>query len=289
MDALDQFLRQQFGDEIGAEVSQWVPFALLAIGLFLAIMLISRMASGRKRRKQLANARLAVMDVAEVDQRRRLVLLRRDDVEHLVMIGGPADIVIETGIGTPEPQPQTIVMQGAPVADVPRAVPLPPKPSASTSSAPSPEPVSRSVSKPTALEEPKRTEVSDTEKSTGARSAGIETSAAKSNGPDAPETPKVEPTLPRPSDAAPAKRAEPTLDADPPSGAGKSVSEPTMRPRSEPRVWPPSTATKVDDVTVDSPNPDDVPTANNAKGASGEDDMAAEMDALLDRFERTRR
>lgn len=33
-----------------------------------------------------------------VDAKRKLVLLRRDDVEHLVMTGGPADLVIECGI-----------------------------------------------------------------------------------------------------------------------------------------------------------------------------------------------
>ncbi|MGJ8570727.1 MAG: flagellar biosynthetic protein FliO [Hoeflea sp.] len=42
--------------------------------------------------------RLAVLDATAVDTRRRLVLIRRDDVEHLVMIGGPTDIVIESGI-----------------------------------------------------------------------------------------------------------------------------------------------------------------------------------------------
>lgn len=42
--------------------------------------------------------RLAVIDAAAVDGRRRLVLIRRDNVEHLVMIGGPSDIVIEQNI-----------------------------------------------------------------------------------------------------------------------------------------------------------------------------------------------
>ncbi|MEQ1718012.1 MAG: hypothetical protein ABL907_18895 [Hyphomicrobium sp.] len=43
--------------------------------------------------------RLEVMDHANVDGRRRLVLVRRDNVEHLIMIGGPVDVVVETGIG----------------------------------------------------------------------------------------------------------------------------------------------------------------------------------------------
>src|SRR5262249_23017911 len=42
--------------------------------------------------------RLAVIDAAAVDGRRRLVLIRRDNVEHLVMIGGPSDVVIEQNI-----------------------------------------------------------------------------------------------------------------------------------------------------------------------------------------------
>ncbi|MCO5131075.1 MAG: flagellar biosynthetic protein FliO [Xanthobacteraceae bacterium] len=42
--------------------------------------------------------RLAVIDAAAVDGRRRLVLVRRDNVEHLVMIGGPSDIVVESNI-----------------------------------------------------------------------------------------------------------------------------------------------------------------------------------------------
>lgn len=42
--------------------------------------------------------RLQVLDAAAVDTRRRLVLVRRDDVEHLIMIGGPTDIVVESRI-----------------------------------------------------------------------------------------------------------------------------------------------------------------------------------------------
>ena len=43
--------------------------------------------------------RLGVVEHANVDGRRRLVLVRRDGVEHLIMTGGPVDVVIETGIG----------------------------------------------------------------------------------------------------------------------------------------------------------------------------------------------
>ena len=42
--------------------------------------------------------RLAVIDSATVDARRKLIIIRRDNVEHLLMIGGPSDVVVETNI-----------------------------------------------------------------------------------------------------------------------------------------------------------------------------------------------
>src|ERR1700712_5004388 len=47
--------------------------------------------------------RLAVIDAAAVDGRRRLVLVRRDNIEHLLMIGGPTDIVVHPNTGPPRP------------------------------------------------------------------------------------------------------------------------------------------------------------------------------------------
>lgn len=42
--------------------------------------------------------RLQIIEVVAVDSRRRAVLLRRDTVEHLIVIGGPTDVLIEAGI-----------------------------------------------------------------------------------------------------------------------------------------------------------------------------------------------
>jgi flagellar protein FliO/FliZ len=42
--------------------------------------------------------RLGIVETAPVDARRKLILIRRDDVEHLIMTGGPVDMLIETGI-----------------------------------------------------------------------------------------------------------------------------------------------------------------------------------------------
>jgi flagellar protein FliO/FliZ len=42
--------------------------------------------------------RLAVIDSVGIDRRRRLVLVRRDHVEHLLLINGPTDLVVESNI-----------------------------------------------------------------------------------------------------------------------------------------------------------------------------------------------
>ncbi|MGB0670861.1 MAG: flagellar biosynthetic protein FliO [Rhodospirillales bacterium] len=46
--------------------------------------------------------RLGIVEVVPLDAKRRLILVRRDDREHLVLIGGGADCVVETGIALPE-------------------------------------------------------------------------------------------------------------------------------------------------------------------------------------------
>jgi flagellar biogenesis protein FliO len=55
----------------------------------------NRLGGGAARGSQ---PRLAVIDAATVDGRRRLVLIRRDNIEHLLMIGGPTDLVVEPNI-----------------------------------------------------------------------------------------------------------------------------------------------------------------------------------------------
>jgi flagellar protein FliO/FliZ len=42
--------------------------------------------------------RLGVVDAHNLDRQRQLILIRRDNVEHLIMIGGASDVVVETNI-----------------------------------------------------------------------------------------------------------------------------------------------------------------------------------------------
>ncbi len=47
----------------------------------------------------LANKRrLAIVDKIHIDQKRQIILLRRDNVEHLILIGGSNDLLIENNI-----------------------------------------------------------------------------------------------------------------------------------------------------------------------------------------------
>jgi hypothetical protein len=72
--------------------------------------------------------RLAVIDYASVDGRRRLILIRRDNVEHLVMIGGPTDVVVESNIVRAAPAAsRDVAMPRGPAMETPppRAIPLP--------------------------------------------------------------------------------------------------------------------------------------------------------------------
>ena len=70
--------------------------------------------------------RLAVIDAAAVDGRRRLVLVRRDNVEHLLMIGGPSDIVVEPNIVRATPGRDQMAARPAVSGEPPpRVAPLP--------------------------------------------------------------------------------------------------------------------------------------------------------------------
>src|SRR5437868_11174785 len=92
---------------------------VVVLGLIgLAAWLVRRFASNRlgANTNRGRMPRLAVVDAAAVDGRRRLVLVRRDNIEHLIMIGGPSDIVVEPNIVRATPPQQ----------QMPPRAPLPP-------------------------------------------------------------------------------------------------------------------------------------------------------------------
>lgn len=106
-------------------------FAFVAVLALIGVVawLIRRFASSRlgTNTNRGRMPRLAVIDAAAVDGRRRLVLVRRDNVEHLLMIGGPTDIVVEPNIVRAMPgRDQLPPRPAAANADAqPRIAPLP--------------------------------------------------------------------------------------------------------------------------------------------------------------------
>lgn len=97
MEMMDEFIGAYGNKLIVAVVG--VGLALLVLAIVLWIIRRRGGSSPFIRGGRNRQPRLQVLDATAVDARRRLVLVRRDNVEHLVMIGGPTDIVIESGIG----------------------------------------------------------------------------------------------------------------------------------------------------------------------------------------------
>lgn len=77
---------------------QVIVTALAALVIVLILLAVWRAISPRMSGRR--GQRLGISEYHELDKLRRLVLIRRDNVEHLIMIGGPQDLVVESGITT---------------------------------------------------------------------------------------------------------------------------------------------------------------------------------------------
>jgi flagellar protein FliO/FliZ len=82
------------------------PLTLLVVGaivIAVAVGVLVGRASKRVRRAESPSrqGRLAIVESLDLDPKRRLVILRRDEVEHLVLLGGPSDLVVEADIERP--------------------------------------------------------------------------------------------------------------------------------------------------------------------------------------------
>lgn len=91
------------GFEVSPIVQYVVAFAIIAILLALFAIVLKRIGGNRfamsgGERGRGRQPRLGIVDVYDLDRQRQLVLLRRDNVEHLVMLGGANDFVVESNI-----------------------------------------------------------------------------------------------------------------------------------------------------------------------------------------------
>jgi hypothetical protein len=110
----------------GSAITPIVAFIVVLALIGIAAWLVRRFATTRlgANTQRGRMPRLAVIDAAAVDGRRRLVLVRRDNVEHLLMIGGPTDIVVEPNIVRAAPGRDQLP-QRPNAAEPPRLAPMP--------------------------------------------------------------------------------------------------------------------------------------------------------------------
>ncbi len=273
-------------DVVGAYGSR---FLLAAGGVGLALLLLiivlwvirSRAPSPFVRGGRNRQPRLQVLDAAAVDARRRLVLVRRDDVEHLIMIGGPSDIVIESRIlpaAAEQPEsasrPQPVEQRPISVAR-PETPPVsPPRPPVAARVEPAAEPT---FSAPVSPEPRPRPEPSAQPPAPPAVAPPVVTSPLPAEPVTAPlsaerDNPlRAVPPQPRPPErpaAPPAAQPAPFHDA---SSAAEILDAARQRVLPQQRIEP----------EVSAPSVQDMPAAARAAPATAEDEAAAQPAAAI--------
>jgi flagellar protein FliO/FliZ len=121
-----------FGTEMPLALRFFIAFVIVLALIGAAAYLVRRFGATALNAAVSARGRqprLAVIDAATIDGRRRLVLIRRDNIEHLIMIGGPTDVVIEPNIvratsTAPARETPPARVTGGIGDALPRAVPL---------------------------------------------------------------------------------------------------------------------------------------------------------------------
>ena len=121
-----------FGTEMPLALRFFIAFVIVLALIGAAAYLVRRFGATALNAAVAARGRqprLAVIDAATIDGRRRLVLIRRDNIEHLIMIGGPTDVVIEPNIvratsTAPARETPPARVTGGIGDALPRAVPL---------------------------------------------------------------------------------------------------------------------------------------------------------------------
>jgi flagellar protein FliO/FliZ len=96
------------GDPPAGEIVDLATYGQFALALVFVLALIGLLAMGARRIglgprmvPSRGKKRLAIVEVMPLDPKRRIVLVRRDSTEHLLLLGATQDAVIETGIPAP--------------------------------------------------------------------------------------------------------------------------------------------------------------------------------------------
>ena len=212
-----------------------VVFVVVLLGLLaLAFWLVRRFGAGRlgsgaARGRQ---PRLAVIDQANVDGRRRLVLIRRDNIEHLLIIGGPSDVVVEQSIVRAATASREGTAVRPPAADtLPRAVPL----GEDSMWSPQPEPEEKAEATPRVEPPPLRAEP----RPQRPPMASEEPMSWPGERPSEPQAPAAPPQAPPPPATLPFARERKPRGADPLADLAEELSRvPAVSESAEQRRMP---------------------------------------------------
>ena len=94
------FLTNLFGGEANY-LTMIVALAIVVVLIVLAVWLIKLVGDASRTVGRGRNRRLMVVDTVAIDNKRQAVIVRRDETEHLIVIGGPNDLVVESGFSAP--------------------------------------------------------------------------------------------------------------------------------------------------------------------------------------------
>lgn len=100
-----QFMTSLFGGSAGTLLNAAFALGIVLVLIVIALWLLKLVGKAGHRLGRANEKRLQVLETATVDGKRKVMIIRRDNVEHVILTGGPQDLVIESGIAVPEPQP----------------------------------------------------------------------------------------------------------------------------------------------------------------------------------------
>ena len=243
-------------------------FAGLLVAIALILAIIYRVAFGHRLRVpgggRARQPRLGLVDAFSLDGQRQLVLLRRDNVEHLVMIGGPNDILVESQIIRAAVSPSARERDAAAVKALPiaplhalgaapaAAVEAPPQPAELAPPPPQPPRIAPRFEAPTVTPEerfgaervapgPLRQPIRAVAPANGEARRDFAPASPVAPAPARPAAPHARSPLPPPIVVAPAARthATPVLPPEPAAARSQPIARPPSPEASAPAVKPP--------------------------------------------------
>lgn len=93
-----QFITSLFGGSGNTILTAVFALGIVLVLIVLGVWLLKLVFSASTNVARGRNRRLGVIESMMLDSKRQLIIIRRDNVEHLILTGGPQDVVVETGI-----------------------------------------------------------------------------------------------------------------------------------------------------------------------------------------------